>query len=311
MGTCDRAGATMTSIMACRSGESAAIHPRVRVSVAVLAAIASLACQPSRASPGQAHASPGVCNLPGLVVVEKQLDGETALIAQTAGVRAATLTLSVTLVNGVASRPTPVTVDLESEGATELVRLRPRDPRQPWRYTWTWRWRPGSRHGEHATGVTYALPYFASARHVVVQASFGTPDHAEGSGFENAIDWAMPVGTPVLAARGGTVVAVRDDSTLGGPGREYDNCANYVVIRHDDGTSASYMHLEPGGALVKAGDRVAVGAPIGRSGNTGHSRGPHLHFDVFRNVDADNRVTFPLTFQTRDGLLQLKSGHAY
>jgi murein DD-endopeptidase MepM/ murein hydrolase activator NlpD len=89
----------------------------------------------------------------------------------------------------------------------------------------------------------------------------------------------MPVGSPVTAARGGRVVAIEErfvDFTRKG-GEE-----NYVVIDHGDSTFARYYHLTKDGALVEVGATVAPGDTIGRSGSTGASAGPHLHFDVTR-----------------------------
>ena len=92
-----------------------------------------------------------------------------------------------------------------------------------------------------------------------------------------AIDFGMPVGTPIVAARGGTVVAVResfhDDNGV-------DLEENFVFIRHDDETIGRYFHLTHDGALVEQGEEVVQGVTIGMSGNTGQSAGPHLHFDV-------------------------------
>src|SRR5690625_5722784 len=56
--------------------------------------------------------------------------------------------------------------------------------------------------------------------------------------------------------------------------------ANFVRILHDDGSMALYAHLDYGGVSVRDGQRVKRGQRIGRSGNTGFSTGPHLHFVV-------------------------------
>lgn len=95
-----------------------------------------------------------------------------------------------------------------------------------------------------------------------------------------AIDIAMPEGTPVIAARAGQVLAARD----GQLGRAGNSSGNYLRIRHEDGSMGVYLHLQNGSLQVKVGDWVALGAPLGRSGNTGNSTGPHLHFAVQRQV---------------------------
>ncbi|MCY1554588.1 Peptidase family M23 [compost metagenome] len=55
-------------------------------------------------------------------------------------------------------------------------------------------------------------------------------------------------------------------------------------VLHDDGTMGVYLHLMQGSVLVQEGRRVEAGSMIARSGNTGNSTGPHLHFVVQRNV---------------------------
>ena len=106
-----------------------------------------------------------------------------------------------------------------------------------------------------------------------------------------SFDWAMPEGTPVLAARGGTVEHVEmDHGNQGGPLRLRK--ANLLKIRHDDGTLGVYAHLSQDSARVREGDRVAVGTPIAASGNTGFSTEPHLHFHT---EDAEGR-SIPISF---------------
>ncbi len=111
----------------------------------------------------------------------------------------------------------------------------------------------------------------------------------------------MPLGTAVCAARAGTVVAVRDDSDRGGPLPAYAPLGNYVVVKHDDGTCAEYVHLSRGSARVFIGGRVRQGQELARSGATGFATGPHLHFGVYNNVDGFTRVTYPVTFHTAGG----------
>lgn len=100
---------------------------------------------------------------------------------------------------------------------------------------------------------------------------------------EYAYDWGTPVGTEVHAMRTGTVLRVRNVSTPGdgcynGGGSACANYANTVEVKHSDGSVALYMHLSEG--TVSAGDPVAQGDIIGKSGNSGWSTGPHLHVQV-------------------------------
>jgi len=95
-----------------------------------------------------------------------------------------------------------------------------------------------------------------------------------------AIDIAMPEGTPIIAARGGVVVKIENLQT----GRGTNPAGNFVRILHPDGTMGVYLHLMRGSVVVKEGQQVVVGQALAKSGNTGNSSGPHLHFVVQRNV---------------------------
>ena len=96
-----------------------------------------------------------------------------------------------------------------------------------------------------------------------------------------ALDFAADIGTPIMAARGGTVMQVESDFSKAGLAKEkFGGRANFVRILHDDGTMALYAHLKTGGVLVRLGQQVQAGQQIGLSGNTGFTTGPHLHFAV-------------------------------
>ncbi|MCE8019341.1 peptidoglycan DD-metalloendopeptidase family protein [Halomonas sp. MCCC 1A11036] len=87
-------------------------------------------------------------------------------------------------------------------------------------------------------------------------------------------DWAMPIGTPVIAPADGRVEKVGNHPVAG----------RYIVVRHDNGYRTRYLHLSR--AMVNRGDRVSMGERIALSGNTGRSTGPHLHYEVIVNNNA-------------------------
>ena len=89
-----------------------------------------------------------------------------------------------------------------------------------------------------------------------------------GARMHTGLDFPAPTGTPVVAARTGVVTVARWLSGYG----------NTVAIRHKLGTSTLYAHLSA--ILVRPGQRVAVGQPVGRVGATGAATGPNLHFEL-------------------------------
>ena len=91
----------------------------------------------------------------------------------------------------------------------------------------------------------------------------------------NGVDLAASIGTPVHAARLGTIIGT-GNTDLVCPGASY---GQWVLIRHDNGLSTLYAHL----SLIKVseGQTVATGDVIGYSGFTGYATGPHLHFTVY------------------------------
>lgn len=105
-----------------------------------------------------------------------------------------------------------------------------------------------------------------------VSAAAGTPYHASGSswskGYHTGVDFPVPTGTSVKAVGAGTVVSAGWGGSFG----------YQVVIRHGDGRYTQYAHLSA--ISVRDGQSVSGGQRIGRSGSTGNSTGPHLHFEV-------------------------------
>ena len=119
----------------------------------------------------------------------------------------------------------------------------------------------------------------------IQQAWGGQFSHADEEN-RHAVDFAVPVGTVVLAARDGVVMQSEAAFGDAGPGEEAEDLAsraNFIRILHDDGTMALYAHLQRAGVLVRPGQRVRRGEAIGLSGNTGRSTAPHLHFVVQAN----------------------------
>jgi hypothetical protein len=129
----------------------------------------------------------------------------------------------------------------------------------------------------------YALPFPPGTKYRLEQGFGGSFSHSDAES-RYALDFGVPEGTPVVATRAGTVMQVEEDFRGHGSDPRYADRANYVRVVHDDGSMALYAHLSPSSLLRKPGDHVVVGQLVGKSGNTGLSTGPHLHFSVQRNA---------------------------
>lgn len=101
----------------------------------------------------------------------------------------------------------------------------------------------------------------------------------------NGVDFGLPVGTIITAPADGVV----DKATFS------RSAGYYIVVRHSGAVSTVYMHLSK--LSVKPGQRVKQGTPIARSGNTGISTGPHLHYEV----RIGGRAVNPLRVKLNNG----------
>ncbi|GAA4274317.1 M23 family metallopeptidase [Aquimarina gracilis] len=137
----------------------------------------------------------------------------------------------------------------------------------------------------------YYLPFEKGATFWLSQGYNGAVSHKN----ENALDFKMPVGTKIHAARGGIVVDIEESYSKRCTNPECAKYNNFIVIYHDDGTFAEYTHIKKDGAKVKVGDQVKIGQLIGYSGEVGWATGPHLHFIVFRQTITD-RITLKTKF---------------
>jgi murein DD-endopeptidase MepM/ murein hydrolase activator NlpD len=165
----------------------------------------------------------------------------------------------------------------------ELVTVSRADLDATMSFEYEFQYLPGPPGAEHRPDEPYRLP-FALARSFPVSQAFPDQITHRDPSSQHAIDFVMPIGTGIYAARGGVVIEVASDYYDSGLDPEQDGPrANVVRVLHDDGTMALYAHLNWNSIRVVPGQQIARGEYLADSGNTGFSSGPHLHFVVQRN----------------------------
>lgn len=155
---------------------------------------------------------------------------------------------------------------------------------------------------------TYNLPYSKGSEFKVHQGYNGTFSHQE----KNQLDFTMPIGTKICAAREGIVVKVIDSNSKNCQTEDCIKYNNYIVIFQPDGTFAKYVHIKQNSSKVKIGDSIKKGQVIAESGNVGFSTGPHLHFEVYLQKLKSSK-SLKTKFKINDGStsLLLKQGRTY
>ena len=179
----------------------------------------------------------------------------------------------------------PARVVLPGRSETRALHIVATDPTAGFRYGYRYTYLPGDYRATPDPKARYLLPFPADRKFRINQGFGGTFSHNEPQN-QYAVDIGMPEGTPVLAARDGTVMTVDNDYYGNGLDMDkYGDRANNVRIVHSDGTMAVYAHLQLESARVQVGDQVHAGQVLALSGDTGYTSGPHLHFVVQRNAN--------------------------
>jgi murein DD-endopeptidase MepM/ murein hydrolase activator NlpD len=198
---------------------------------------------------------------------------------------------------------------MEPKSDVRIMTLNIEDENESWSYRSEYVYYMGNIYTRHNDQFAYRLPFRKGDSFTLSQGFGGTFSHKDHQ--EYALDFTMPVGTPVYAARGGRVVEAVEKYTEGGHNNEYLDKANHVTVLHDDGTFADYTHLRANGVEVKQGQVVRTGQLLGYSGATGYVTGPHLHFVVKKAIIGGGFQSIPVKFATKDGIKQLDEGRTY
>ena len=151
----------------------------------------------------------------------------------------------------------------------------------------------------------YIAPFEKGQRFLISQAFHGKKTH-KGRLNEYAVDIVMPIGTKVCAARKGIVidsVDVNSDSHKMTGSNLLVSKFNYVKIQHDDRTVGMYAHLKEGSVTVSHQERVEKGQCFAKSGNSGDSTGPHLHFSLLVNRNGQKQSIPFRFFSSKNGMI--------
>lgn len=183
-----------------------------------------------------------------------------------------------TLENLKATTPGPYSIVVQPKKRTLITKIQRINARAATRYGTTFSCYAGWRDEKPQDKYVYTLPWEPGYAYPVGQGFNGQFSH-QG---KEAVDFIMPEGATICAARDGVVIEARDEFSEGGTKDEFKDKANRVLIMHPDGTLGRYAHFVHKGVKVKVGQKVKAGDVIGLCGATGYAQGPHLHFEVNR-----------------------------
>lgn len=151
----------------------------------------------------------------------------------------------------------------------------------------------------------YTLPYPRGKKYKIIQ-SFGGKFSHNKPHSRYALDIGTQIGDTITAARPGIVMFIKEDSDEHCRTYKCADKGNKIIILHDDGSMAHYVHLDFEGAVVDVGDKVVLNQPIGISGMTGFTTISHLHFVIFKA----GGISIPFKFKGQR-TKKLKQGRYY
>lgn len=245
----------------------------------------------------------------GVEVYSVEKKGRIELFAKNENLYPVTLELNVDHSNIRPTKRLPIIDVIEAQSEKKLVDLRVADDKKGWEFSTKYSYYMGSVFAKHDDNFAYRLPYKLGESFPLSQGYNGSFSHQGNVAY--ALDFTMPEGTEIYAARGGVVIDVEESFDEGGASLDYKDKANFVTILHNDGTFADYSHLRKNGSRVAVGQKVRTGQLIAYSGSTGYATGPHLHFNVKKAVSGGYFETIPTQFATRQGKITLVEGLEY
>lgn len=193
-----------------------------------------------------------------------------------------------------ADRQWPVAAVIAPHSSQQLGVLSQQNPYQPSHFAYRSSFSLGDIAAIPDENAIYRLPFEEGTRFVIGQGYDQRTTHTTQE-TRFAVDFSIPQGTPVVAARNGVIVDLEMGHVYGGTDVQLIAKANHISVIHDDGTLGQYAHLQTNSAYVSIGQRVTAGQRLALSGNTGYSSGPHLHFAVVTNR-KNGPTSLPLIF---------------
>ena len=151
-----------------------------------------------------------------------------------------------------------------------------------------------------------ALPFSKNKKIRIIQSYKGSYSHNDDYS-KYAIDFALGKNDTIKSADNGFVVGVIKDSKIGGKGEQYRNFANFITIYNPEtGLFTQYVHMRYHSAMVKVGDVVKKGQPLGFVGITGNTDILHLHFNAL--IPNEGTIaSIPIEFDHYKGIDFIKN----
>lgn len=200
--------------------------------------------------------------------------------------------------NAIVDPVSPIVFVIKPKESVPIASIHGAVAGQHYRISTSYKFSIGDPDAHHDPAATYRLPFQDGQQVMIGQVPGGRITTHTAADLLYAVDFDVPIGTPVLAAREGRVVDVDQSFTKGGNDPALK--ANHVLILHEDGTLGIYSHLSANRITVSIGQWVEAGTLIGYSGNTGYSTGPHVHFAVLTNIRTPDGTakyaSIPVTF---------------
>lgn len=227
------------------------------------------------------------------------------IAAENEGPATVSVFFSISGTNFQTDKKTPLIVVVPPKTGRDIVRITPAGRTGRYRFDYRYDIVVGDAFMPPDRGYYYRIPLAKGTPTRIEQEPNGKIVTHHDAQTRYAVDFAVPEGTPVVAARDGVVVETKDRYSVGRPDPALVTQANFVAVMHADHSVAYYYHLAPYRVRVSAGQRVRAGDLLAYSGNTGYSNGPHLHFDVRHAViDGDGTVaqaSIPVDFYRASG----------